>query len=108
MAKNVLTVELQQQDDNGAVLARMDYVRERIGEPGTQILDVRNRSEYSGHNPWGNRRTGHIPGALHWEWVNSMTEDPQRTFKPADELWDSLTRLGLAPGNEGITHCQAG
>jgi thiosulfate/3-mercaptopyruvate sulfurtransferase len=93
---------------DNTVLARKEYVRERLGDPDTQILDVRNRSEYGGHNPWGNRRVGHIPGALHWEWVNNLTDDRYRTLKPPGELWASLGKLGLAPEKEVITHCQAG
>lgn len=91
-----------------SVLARKDYVRERLSDPDVQILDVRSRSEWSGYNPWGNRNPGHLPGAVHWEWVNSLTRDERRTFRPAAELHDEMAAAGLDPDREVITHCQAG
>ena len=91
-----------------AVLARKDYVAERLGHPDTQILDLRNAAEWRGHNPWGNRSPGHIPGAVNWEWVNSLTTDERRMFRPAAELRAEVQAAGLDPAREVITHCQAG
>lgn len=91
-----------------AVLARKEYVQGRLGHPDVQILDLRNRSEWQGHNPWGNRHPGHIPGAVHWEWVNSLTRDERRMFRPAAELRQEVQAAGLDPAKEVITHCQAG
>ncbi|HKJ00676.1 MAG TPA: sulfurtransferase [bacterium] len=93
---------------NQAVLARVDYVLKHLDDPDVQVLDVRNQSEWAGHNPWGNRRTGHIPGAMHWEWINSLAEDERRMFRPADELRAGLSKVGITPEHEVITHCQAG
>jgi thiosulfate/3-mercaptopyruvate sulfurtransferase len=89
-------------------LATRDYVRKHLDDPDTCILDVRNRAEFSGHNPWGNRRAGHIPGSLHWEWVQNLDGQEPHGLRPASELRAELTRLGLSPDKEVITHCQAG
>lgn len=91
-----------------AVLARLDYVRERMADPDVRIVDLRNASEWSGQNPWGNARAGHIPGAVHYEWVNSLNTDERRMFKSAPELWQGLEQAGVTPESEVITHCQAG
>ena len=93
---------------NEAVLARMDYVRERLADGTAQILDVRNAAERAEPSPWGNRYGGVIPGALHWEWSDTLSADEQRRFRPAAELWAHLRAAGVAPEKEVITHCQAG
>jgi thiosulfate/3-mercaptopyruvate sulfurtransferase len=91
-----------------AVLARKDYVRARMDAPDARILDVRLASERSEANPWGNARAGQIPGAAHWEWINSLSADERRMFRPAAELREGLAAVGVTPAKEVITHCQAG
>jgi thiosulfate/3-mercaptopyruvate sulfurtransferase len=93
---------------NQAVLARLDYLRTHLDDGELQLLDVRNASEWAGHNPWGNRRIGHIPGAMHCEWINAITADDRRVIRPAEELHERLNRLRLSPEREVVTHCQAG
>lgn len=93
---------------NAQVLATLDYLRAHLGDPDVQILDLRNQSEWEGQNPWGNRYFGHLPGAIHWEWVNTLTADERRMFRSAEELWMALAGVGLHPDKEVITHCQAG
>lgn len=60
------------------------------------IWDVRSDGEYSGANDRGNKRAGHIPGAVHLEWFNVMERDTHR-FKPAGELRELLKQHGITP-----------
>ena len=72
---------------NSDVIATFDYVAQRLNDPGTVILDVRSREEYSGTEAGDSLRKGHIPGALSLEWTQ-LQEDSLHYFtrsRPATE-----------------------
>jgi len=85
-------------------LATIDDMKNAIDKPEVVIWDVRSQGEYEGSNPRFNRRAGHIPGAVHMEWLNTITNDELRTFKPADELIETFKNMGLTPEKEVLTH----
>jgi thiosulfate/3-mercaptopyruvate sulfurtransferase len=66
-----------------------------VGQADVALLDVRNKSEYTGENTRGNQRRGHVPGAVHLEWSDFMTADGRKVFKPADELEEMLRVRGV-------------
>ncbi|MCH7608976.1 MAG: sulfurtransferase [Chloroflexi bacterium] len=66
-----------------------------IGEPGTVIWDIRTPEEFSGEADRGNARKGHVPGAVHLEWVDLVNDDD--TFKDAGELRALAAGLGITP-----------
>jgi thiosulfate/3-mercaptopyruvate sulfurtransferase len=68
-----------------------------VGREDAALLDVRNRSEYTGENARGNQRRGHLPGAVHLEWTDFMEADAARRFKPAGELREMLRKKGVTP-----------
>lgn len=66
-------------------------------ELGTSIIwDVRSDSEWDGSNSRGNKRVGHVPGAVHLEWFNVMDRATHR-FKPANEIKQILSQAGVTP-----------
>lgn len=92
---------------NEGVICRLDELKAKLGDPRVQVMDMRSDAEWLGTNDHGNKRAGHVPGALHLEWLNYMTEDGRRMFKPASELRAMLDRAGISPQSEVVTHCQA-
>ena len=60
------------------------------------IWDVRTDGEWDGSEMRGNKRAGHIPGAVHLEWFNVMDRRTHR-FKPADEIRQLLAEHGITP-----------
>ncbi len=91
------------QDDR--VVCRLDDLRAR--RDSFQIIDARADDEWTGAgNPHKNQRVGHIPGAIHLEWVRLVDPD-HHTFKPADQLRAELDAAGVRPDRETVTHCQA-
>lgn len=78
------------------------------------ILDVRSAGEYTGkllhmenYLQEGALRGGHIPTAIHSEWIDAMNVDG--TFKSYDELAEIfLQNLGLNPDKEVIVYCRIG
>ena len=66
-----------------------------IGQSGTVIWDIRTPEEFSGEADRGNARKGHVPGAVHLEWVDLVNDDD--TFKDAGELRALAAGLGITP-----------
>jgi thiosulfate/3-mercaptopyruvate sulfurtransferase len=63
------------------------------------VWDVRSAAEYTGADTRGNRRAGHIPGAIHLEWNNLMDRETHR-FKPAAEIRRILAEKGITADKE--------
>ena len=82
----------------------LDYGVSCVGQPDTIFLDVRSDGEWMGTNDRGNRRAGHIPGAIHLEWLNFVTSDKHQTIRPARELRAMLEERGVTPGKQVITY----
>jgi thiosulfate/3-mercaptopyruvate sulfurtransferase len=86
-------------------IAEWEQVRAAIEKPGFGILDVRSDREWTGADPMGTKRGGHIPTAVHLEWRETIDPASKR-FKPAAALRGMFERLGLARDREVITYCQ--
>lgn len=57
--------------------------------------------------PTENSMAGHVPGAMHLVWTDTIDPDTHR-FRPADDLQARFSTLGLRPEAEVITDCQGG
>lgn len=84
-------------------IARLDYLLAALSRPDVIVLDVRSDGEWEGTNSRGNKRAGHIPGAVHIEWTNNVRADDERCFKSAEELKEMLEAAGVTPDKEVIT-----
>ena len=89
---------------NPDLVCTLDYGSANIDNPNVVYLDVRSDNEWTGTNDRGNKRVGHIPGAVHLEWLNFLRNDPYRTFKDAGELRNLLEQAGVPPDREVITY----
>lgn len=90
-----------------------EAVRERLGDPGRFLLDVRTPEEYSGERVMeygkfdhGAERGGRIPGARHLFFKELLNDDD--TYKSAGELSAKLREAGADPGNadEIVVYCR--
>jgi thiosulfate/3-mercaptopyruvate sulfurtransferase len=89
---------------NESVICRIDDLKAKIDAPGVQIMDVRTDEEWLGTNDRGNKRAGHVPGAVHLEWLKFVTSDDRRVFKSPAELRALLTEAGISPESEVVTY----
>ena len=87
-----------------SLVCTLDYGTGQVGNPDTVFLDVRSDEEWDGSNSRGNARAGRVPGAVHLEWLNLITSDRHRTFKPASELSPMLEAKGVTPDKNVITY----
>jgi thiosulfate/3-mercaptopyruvate sulfurtransferase len=88
-------------------IAESEQVRAAIESPTCSILDVRSDKEWTGADPMGTKRGGHIPSAVHHEWRETIDQATKR-FKPTSVIREMFARTGLSPEKEVITYCQGG
>jgi thiosulfate/3-mercaptopyruvate sulfurtransferase len=93
---------------NPDLIADAEYLKAHLGAPSCQVLDARTDEEWSGTNARGNRRTGHVPGAHHLEWVRFVETADTRRFLPAEEIERLLAAAGLTRDRATVTYCQGG
>jgi thiosulfate/3-mercaptopyruvate sulfurtransferase len=93
---------------NPAMYATAEYIMEHLENPGVVVLDVRSDGEWDGSNTRGNKRQGHMPGAVHLEWTNNLNPDQIKRWKSADELRSMFDVAGVTPDKEVVTVCQGG
>ena len=79
------------------VLGTCDLLQAAVGREDAVLLDVRSDGEYRGTVSRNNKRVGHVPGAVHIEWTNVLSDDPPHVFKPAAELREMLRARGVTP-----------
>ncbi|WP_221089409.1 sulfurtransferase [Deinococcus aquaedulcis] len=85
----------------------LEELRSALNREDVQIVNVLPPSIYRGDaNPFGNARTGHLPGSVNI---------PNETFSGEGSLLESAAAIravfeaaGLSPQRETIVHCQAG
>jgi thiosulfate/3-mercaptopyruvate sulfurtransferase len=80
-------------------------LRDRLGDPGTAILDTRSAEEYYGEQVRA-ARGGAIPGAINIEWKRNLTAEGR--FKSRAELAEMYAAAGVTPDREVVTYCQGG
>ena len=79
-----------------SVMVKVDELKAACSLSDALIWDVRSDGEYTGANGRGNKRAGHVPGAVHLEWFNLMERD-SHCFKPAAEIRQLLNEKGITP-----------
>jgi thiosulfate/3-mercaptopyruvate sulfurtransferase len=84
-------------------LVKVDELKEACEVGGSVIWDVRSDGEWDGSMTRGNKRVGHVPGAVHLEWFNLMDSDTNE-FKPATEIRRILAEHGITPDKNVYTY----
>jgi len=73
------------------------------------LVDTRSALEYTGVDQRSNRKGGHISGAVHKEWNNSLEgadQDGVVRFKPYRDLKQQFDALGIDPAKTIVPYCQ--
>lgn len=79
--------------------ASFEWLQSRLGSSDTLIIDTRTPREYG---------FGHLPTAIVWDWMNGVPVEGWDTLRPAEELRQELTDLGVTPDKEIVTYCRSG
>jgi thiosulfate/3-mercaptopyruvate sulfurtransferase len=81
---------------NTSILTKADELQANCSLDDVVVWDVRSTGEYEGTNSRGNLRVGHVPGAVHLEWLNVMDRETHR-FKPPADIRRMLLQNGITP-----------
>ncbi len=79
------------------------YILNALNHNRLTVWDARSADEFNGTKALA-KRSGHIPGALHYEWTRLL--DDKGKVRDLSTLQSELYSLGLDPSVELITHCQ--
>ena len=91
---------------NNAVIADKAYVLKNLGNPAVVFLDARSEDEFHGFKRF-TERAGHIPGAVHLDWLTTMDRERGLRFKPAEDLRALLQSRGVTADKEVVCYCQS-
>lgn len=89
------------------IYADAQFVMQALQRPDALVLDVRSEAEWLGIEDRGNKRAGHMPGAVHLEWSEGLTPE-QTSWRDAEELRSMFQAAGVTPDKEIVTVCQGG
>lgn len=92
---------------NPKKVVTLKWLKKNLRNKDIVIVDTRSFKEFIGEDirP-GAARGGHIPKAMHLEWVKFT--DKLNTFKPAERIKKILARRGITKDTRVITYCQTG
>ena len=86
-----------------SMLVTVEELKEVCSLQESVVWDVRSDGEWDGSAARGNKRAGHIPGAVHMEWFNLMDRETHR-FKSASEIRRVLSEHGITPDKNVFTY----
>ncbi len=84
---------------NTANLAILEDVRAALDDPAVALVDARTATEYA---------DGHIPGAVHLEFVANAVPAAPKVWKGAEELRALYAGLGVTSDKTVIPYCTTG
>lgn len=76
------------------------------GYDGFKVVDVRADEEYDGQVLYGEKKGGHLPGAIHIRYTDLFDEN--NVLKPNGEIIAMFEAAGLGKGDQIVTYCTAG
>lgn len=91
---------------NQDLIADIPYILEHHNDSKTRIWDARSADEYSGKKVVNASKGGHIPGAKHFEWTDTLQSTSMPLLLEKNELLKQLSTQGITPEHPIITHCQ--
>ncbi len=83
-----------------------DQLQQQLDSNNVVVIDSREPREYAGQTPYGEKRGGHIPGAIHLYYQDWL--DDNGFLLPQAEILAQLDRLGITKKTEIIVYCTGG
>ena len=90
--------------DTSAIATR-EYILAHLNDDQVSLVDARTREEYIGAKQFS-ARSGHIPGAVNLNWLDTIDTNNHLRLKPRRMLKDILEARQILPAREVITYCQ--
>lgn len=102
---NILPESNYSAKQKGIVNADREYIEGKLYNPDVVILDTRMNEEFT-NELLITDRGGFIPGAVHYDWMNSVNENDLYRIYDDDYLLEGFSKLGVVPEKEIILYCQ--
>lgn len=99
------TFTIDQNKARPGLIADWSEVNAATSDPGTVVLDVRRRSEFTGDEVRA-ARGGRVPGATWLFWQDNLDWDGDRRFVSPEAMAKRAADVGLTPETPIITYCQ--
>lgn len=77
-----------------------------LDQPNLVLIDTRTPKEYAGATPHGEKRRGHVPGAISLHFSDLLT--PQGRLLPRDQIVTKLSELGVTQETSVVAYCTGG
>jgi thiosulfate/3-mercaptopyruvate sulfurtransferase len=91
---------------NSSVIANRNWIGGRLGNSNLSIIDTRTLKEFKGSTPYGSKKGGHIPGAIHIDWRDFFNEEG--LLKSRNTLVGTLERYNITANKEVVVYCTGG
>ena len=88
-----------------SIIATREYILSQLNEDHNILVDARTPEEYIGKKQLSTR-SGHIPGAINLNWLDTIDTNNHLRLKPRRILEDILETRQILPALEVITYCQ--
>ncbi|MEG4144745.1 rhodanese-like domain-containing protein [Microcoleus sp. Pol12B5] len=85
---------------------RRDELTAILGYENLVIIDARERREYAGKTPYGEKRGGHIPGAVHLYYKQLM--DRRGQLLTREEIVAIWQQKGVSQSTQIVSYCTGG
>ncbi len=82
------------------------FIQTHLDDDNVVFLDARSLAEYNGTKKFAHK-AGRIPGAIHYEWTESMNRNNNLRRLPAEDIQQQLDALGITKDKEVICYCQS-
>ncbi len=92
---------------NNSILSTADHVLKNLNNKNVVLVDARGTETYTGKKNEGNKRVGHIPGALDLGY-DKTNFNSDGTVKSVADLKAVYEASGVTADKEVITYCQGG
>jgi thiosulfate/3-mercaptopyruvate sulfurtransferase len=83
-----------------------DELKANLAENKLIVIDTREKREYNGATPYGEKRGGHIPGAVHFYFKDLI--DNKGNLLTSEEIIAKLESLGIQLNTPIATYCTGG
>ena len=83
-----------------------DQLKEQLPEDDIVIIDSREPREFAGKTPYGERRGGHVPGAVNLYFKDFLQPNGMLLSQP--EVLQKLAEVGITQETEVVVYCTGG
>ncbi len=82
------------------------FIQTHLDDANVVFLDARSKAEYTGEKKFS-EKAGRIPGAIHYEWSESMDQNNNLRCLPAEKIQQQLDERGISKDKEVVCYCQS-